>query len=95
MREAHLHVEDEGVREGCERLVQVLMRDEEGDEKGGHEGGMHALNHHGEADEPAKHGRPAKPFGRNGATADAPGMMVTTRDDDNEEDEDDKVVEIF
>lgn len=34
----HLHVEDEGVREGCERLVQVLMRDEMEDE-GGEEGG--------------------------------------------------------
>ncbi len=29
VRELHLHVEDEGVREGCDRLVQVLMRDEE------------------------------------------------------------------
>ena len=25
-------IEDEGVREACERLVQVLMRDEEGQE---------------------------------------------------------------
>ena len=25
-------VEDEGVREGCDRLVQVLMRGEEGEE---------------------------------------------------------------
>lgn len=31
IRECHLHVEDEGVREACDRLVQVLMRDEEGD----------------------------------------------------------------
>lgn len=30
VRELHLAVEDEGVREGCERLVQVLMQ-EEGD----------------------------------------------------------------
>ncbi|KAL1879409.1 hypothetical protein VTK73DRAFT_6941 [Phialemonium thermophilum] len=29
IRETHLRVEDEGVREACERLVQVLMRDEE------------------------------------------------------------------
>lgn len=28
IRETHLHVEDDGVREACERLVQVLMRDE-------------------------------------------------------------------
>ncbi|KAI1945735.1 Protein hgh1 [Ophidiomyces ophidiicola] len=31
IRECHLHVEDEDVREGCDRLVQVLMRDEEGE----------------------------------------------------------------
>ncbi|KAG7287884.1 hypothetical protein NEMBOFW57_007401 [Staphylotrichum longicolle] len=28
IRETHLHVNDDGVREACERLVQVLMRDE-------------------------------------------------------------------
>jgi len=28
IRETHLRMEDEGVREACERLVQVLMRDE-------------------------------------------------------------------
>jgi hypothetical protein len=32
VRETHLAVEDDGVREACERLVQVLMRDEEGEE---------------------------------------------------------------
>jgi len=32
IRETHLAVEDDGVREACERLVQVLMRDEEGEE---------------------------------------------------------------
>ncbi|KAK2760413.1 hypothetical protein FQN54_002483 [Arachnomyces sp. PD_36] len=31
VRECHAHVEDEGVREGCDRLVQVIMRDEEGE----------------------------------------------------------------
>ena len=41
VRETHLRVEDEGVREACERLVQVLMRDEEGEEKV--DGGMTAL----------------------------------------------------
>lgn len=34
VRELHLHVEDEGVRESCDRLVQVIMRDEEGEEDG-------------------------------------------------------------
>lgn len=28
VRELHLSVEDEGVREGCERLVQILMQEE-------------------------------------------------------------------
>ncbi|KAL1980049.1 hypothetical protein VTN96DRAFT_4695 [Rasamsonia emersonii] len=32
IRECHLHVENEEVREGCDRLVQVLMRGEEGEE---------------------------------------------------------------
>ncbi|KAG6103068.1 hypothetical protein E4U14_006451 [Claviceps sp. LM454 group G7] len=31
IRENHLRVDDEGVREACDRLVQVLMRDEEGE----------------------------------------------------------------
>jgi len=39
VRELHLHVEDEGVREGCDRLVQVLMRDEEGEGGKAGEGG--------------------------------------------------------
>lgn len=32
VRETHSHVEDEGVREACDRIVQVVMRDEEGAE---------------------------------------------------------------
>ncbi|KAH6616794.1 hypothetical protein C7974DRAFT_402455 [Boeremia exigua] len=32
VRECHLHTEDEGVREACDRVVQILMRDEEGEE---------------------------------------------------------------
>ncbi|KAK3705458.1 Protein hgh1 [Vermiconidia calcicola] len=34
VRELHMHVEDEGVRESCDRLVQVIMRDEEGEGDG-------------------------------------------------------------
>jgi len=36
VRAAHEHVEDEGVREACDRFVQVIMRDEEigGEEDG-------------------------------------------------------------
>lgn len=33
VRETHARVEDEGVRDACDRLVQVLMRDEEGEAK--------------------------------------------------------------
>jgi hypothetical protein len=33
VRECHIHVEDEGVQEACDRVVQILMRDEEGEEK--------------------------------------------------------------
>lgn len=33
IRETHIRVDDEDVREACERLVQVLMRDEEGEGK--------------------------------------------------------------
>ncbi|KAL2836220.1 hypothetical protein BJY01DRAFT_222326 [Aspergillus pseudoustus] len=33
IRECHIHVDDDDVREACDRLVQVLMRDEEGEEK--------------------------------------------------------------
>ena len=33
VRELHMQVEDEDVRESCDRLVQVLMRDEEGEGK--------------------------------------------------------------
>jgi hypothetical protein len=33
VRECHLHIEDEEVRDACDRLVQILMRDEEGEEK--------------------------------------------------------------
>lgn len=33
VRECHLQVEDEGVREACDRVVQILMRNEEGEEE--------------------------------------------------------------
>ncbi|KAF2007007.1 DUF383-domain-containing protein [Amniculicola lignicola CBS 123094] len=33
VRECHLQVEDEGVREACDRVVQILMRKEEGEEE--------------------------------------------------------------
>jgi hypothetical protein len=33
VRECHMHVEDEGVQEACDRVVQILMRKEEGEEE--------------------------------------------------------------
>lgn len=33
IRECHLHVEDEGVREACDRVVQIIQRREEGEEE--------------------------------------------------------------
>jgi hypothetical protein len=33
VRECHLHVEDDEVREACDRVVQVVMRKEEGEEE--------------------------------------------------------------
>lgn len=40
IRECHLYVENEEVREGCDRLVQVLMREEEGEEDGAEKDAM-------------------------------------------------------
>jgi len=36
IRELHLQVEDEDVRDACDRFVQVIMRDEEGEGEDGH-----------------------------------------------------------
>ncbi|KAI9754116.1 MAG: hypothetical protein M1815_005824, partial [Lichina confinis] len=35
VRETHLHVDDEAVRDACDRLVQLLMADEEKEDSGG------------------------------------------------------------
>jgi hypothetical protein len=49
IRECHLHVEDDDVREACDRVVQILQRKEEGEEEdipegaGGDSGKMVAL----------------------------------------------------
>ncbi|KAK3318519.1 hypothetical protein B0H66DRAFT_241397 [Apodospora peruviana] len=44
IRETHLRVDDEGVQEACDRLVQVLMADEEDEAKAGNgEGGDAAV----------------------------------------------------
>jgi hypothetical protein len=83
IRETHLQIEDEGVREACERLVQVLMRDEEGEEKV--DVGMKALEHR-----PNKGFEHPKPIGGAGSWA----KIEQEDEDEEDEDEDDKVVEV-
>lgn len=98
IRELHLDVEDEEVRRGCERLVDVLMGDEA--VGGSHEGAI------GKRDGHVGHARPEDMGGgvgrmvteeRNGSSA--PGRMVTQvldgEDEDEDEDEDDEIVPIF
>jgi hypothetical protein len=80
IRETHLQVESDDVREACERLVQVLMRDEENDEKV--VGGMKALT---SGREPKPFGREPKPFGR----AQSGGGGWASQEPESEEDEDD------
>jgi hypothetical protein len=85
VRETHLRVENDEVREVCERLVQVLMRDEEGEETVD-TNGMKMLER--------PNGRVPKPFGRiqNGGGA---GTWATQKDDEeDDDDDDDKIVEV-
>lgn len=44
VRECHLHVEDEEVREACDRVVQVIMRDEEGEGEDAASGTVHEID---------------------------------------------------
>ncbi|PBP24002.1 DNA-binding protein HGH1, partial [Diplocarpon rosae] len=83
IRETHLHVEDDGVREACERLVQVLMREEEDGEVGE---GMKAL------EKIPRTGTSSKPFGKPQISAGAGSWAQ--RDESQDDDEDDKVVEV-
>jgi hypothetical protein len=78
IRETHLQVEDEGVREACERLVQVLMRDEEGEEKV--DEGMKALER-----------VPKKEFAHPQAMG---GAGSWAKPEEDEESDDDKIVEV-
>lgn len=84
VRETHLRVEDEEVREACERLVQVLMRDEEGegDEKERVDEGMKALER-----VPQKQGF-AHPQAMSGAGSWA------KQGNEEEDSDDDKIVEV-
>jgi hypothetical protein len=74
-----LQIEDEGVREVCERLVQVLMRDEEGEEKV--DEGMKALER-----------VPKKTFSHPQAMAGAGSWAKP--EDEGEDSDDDKIVEV-
>lgn len=88
VRETHLRVENDDVREVCERLVQVLMRDEEGEELSDM-GGMKMLER--------PNARPPKMFGRvpNGSAGGGGGSWATQNvDGDSEDDDDDKIVEV-
>jgi hypothetical protein len=86
IRETHLQVEDDGVREVCERLVQVLMRDEEGEKNQQHIDGMEAL-------ERPENEEKKKPFGRLQA-ASGPGTWARAEESDESGEEDDKIVEV-
>ena len=81
IRETHLHVENEDVREACERLVQVLMRDEEGEEKV--DAGMTALSRN--VKEEFKH-----PQARGGGGS----WAKVEPEEEEEDDDDDKIVEV-
>lgn len=60
IRECHLHVENDDVREACDRVVQIIQRKEEGEEEdipmsiGGDSGRMVELNGDEEEDEDEK-----------------------------------------
>lgn len=60
VRECHLHIDDEDVREACDRVVQIIMRKEEGEEEdipegvGGDSGRMVELKNEDEEDEDEK-----------------------------------------
>jgi hypothetical protein len=82
IRETHLRVENEEVREVCERLVHVLMRDEEGEEKV--DKGMTALSHEMA---PGKHlERDSSAGGR--------AKIHDVEDEEEEEEDDDKIIEV-
>jgi hypothetical protein len=83
IRETHLRVEDENVREACDRLVQVLMRDEEGEEKV--DQGMTALPSNPRQIE-------AKP--QNGGAAGSWASGQVEKEEDYDDDDDDKIVEM-
>jgi hypothetical protein len=100
IRECHLAIEDDGVREACERLVQVLMRDEEDEAGRGEEhvgGGMKALERipakGTNTDRNRNGGREPKPFGRAQASGGG-GSWATQEEESDGDQDDDKIVEV-
>jgi hypothetical protein len=81
IRETHLHVENEDVREACERLVQVLMRDEEGEEKV--DAGMTALSRNVK-----------KEFKHPQATGGGGSWAKAEPEEEDDDDDDHKIVEV-
>jgi hypothetical protein len=81
IRETHLYVENEGVREACERLVQVLMRDEEGEEKV--DAGMTALSRNVK-----------KEFKHPQVTGGGGSWARVEPEEEEEDDDDDRIVEV-
>ncbi|KAH8601593.1 DNA-binding protein-like protein HGH1 [Bisporella sp. PMI_857] len=88
IRETHLRVENDDVREACERLVQVLMRDEENDEKVDVD--MKALTREPKPGNPS--GVP-KPFGRL-QSGGGGGSWATQEAEEAESGDDDKIIEV-
>ncbi|RDW77173.1 hypothetical protein BP6252_05226 [Coleophoma cylindrospora] len=83
IRELHMHVDHDEVREVCERFVQVLMRDEEGEEKV--EGDMKALV--------PRPSTSTKAFAR--VPNSQPGNWASQEESDHDDDDDDdKIVEV-
>lgn len=85
VRETHLQVEDDGVREVCERLVQVLMRDEEGEERV--DQGMKAL-------ERAPKGQGNKAFSHPQVSSGGGSWAKQDEAEDEDDDEDDQITEV-
>lgn len=84
IRELHLKVDHDDMREACERLVQVLMRDEEGEEKV--DAGMTSLTRKSD-----KIQSTPKPFSSNGA---AGTWASQDAEDPASDSDDDKIVEV-
>lgn len=79
IRETHLHTDNDGVREACEKLVQVLMRDEEGGEKV--DEGMKRLQQ-----APKEFDHPQAMPGK--------GSWANIQQENEDDDDDDKIIEV-